>query len=386
MSLDFQQVRDQVKALGEHAPLREQKLRDLQKQAAGLLETHAKKLDELREKVGRAATANQTLRCALPFRDALNHHIALPAMPQQATIIAADGSQINPDRHAETEYCLVNVGSIRTHIGEKDAPEQTIKSDLFYDPDIYTDNGLLTEAQVALIRDMREREVLVTLAAGQPEPVLTFTDGPLELWSRDDAVLDSKNFARYLETLSALNIMGAATAGYVDKPGSGLLVSLLEVAALPEGKLGEAGKDHWLRGITDAGLLSGVLAPGERSAVFGIQSKTASRYQDALALHFFYLNVSMKDDFPWLVRVEVPGWVANHIGMLDSLHAVLVRQCQVAGNIPYPYLLHRAHEIAVVTRDEKEQLERMITQELYKNGVRPGWASAKGRMKQTQRR
>ncbi len=85
------------------------------------------------------------------------------------------------------------------------------------------------------------------------------------------------------------------------------------------------------------------------------------------------------------MRVEIPAWVAQNAAMLDILHGILVRQCQIAGNIPYPYLLHRAHEIAVVSRDEKEQLERMIAQELLKHGIKPGRQSAKGRFKDTQR-
>ncbi|MBI3158434.1 MAG: DNA double-strand break repair nuclease NurA [Chloroflexi bacterium] len=385
MSLDFQQVCEQVKKLGETAPARAQRLRALQEQASSLLADHAGNLDGLRDKVGRAATVSKNLRCAVPTGEPLNHAQPLPAAPAAATLIAADGSQINPDRQAETEYCLVNVGSILTHIGDTDAPATQIKSDLFYDPDIYTDNGLLTEAQVALIRDLRERQVLIQLAAGQPAPVLTLTDGPLELWSRDEAVLDSRKFDEYLEALSALQVMDSITAGYVDKPASALLVRLLEIALLDEGRMGDADKERPLRGVTDRGLLENILGPGERSAVFGIQSKTASKYKEGLALHFFYLNVSMKADAAWLVRVEIPAWVAQDAAMLDTLQAVLARQCQIAGTISYPYLLHRAHEIAVVTRDEKEQVERMIAQELLNNGVRPGRQSAKGRFKDTQR-
>lgn len=385
MSLDFQQVREQVKKLGESAPARAQRLRALQDQAAGLLREHAQNLEALGDKVSRAAAVSRNLRCATPTAEPLNHAQPLPAPPPAATLIAADGSQINPDRQAEIEYCLVNVGSILTHIGDTTAPATQIKSDLFYDPDIYTENGLLTEAQVALMRDLRERQVLIQLAAGQPAPVLTLTDGPLELWSRDEAVLDSKKFDEYLEALSALHVMDAITAGYVDKPASALLVHLLEIALLDEGRLGDADKERPLRGLTDRGLLAEVLGPGERSAVFGIQSKTAVKYKDHLALHFFYLNTSMNEKDSWLVRVEIPAWVAQDAAMLDTLHAVLVRQCQIAGTIPYPYLLHRAHEIAVVSRDEKEQLERMIAQELLKNGVKPGRQSAKGRFKDTQR-
>jgi hypothetical protein len=55
--------------------------------------------------------------------------------------------------------------------------------------------------------------------------------------------------------------------------------------------------------------------------------------------------------------------------MLDALHAVLVNQCRIMGNRPYPYSLHRAHEAALVTQEEKEQVTQMITLELRRRGI-----------------
>ena len=39
------------------------------------------------------------------------------------------------------------------------------------------------------------------------------------------------------------------------------------------------------------------------------------------------------------------------------------------GARPYPYLLHRAHETAVVKLEEKDQGTQMIAQELLSRGV-----------------
>ena len=119
-----------------------------------------------------------------------------------------------------------------------------------------------------------------------------------------------------------------------------------------------------MRRIADADLFLDLLPPGERSAIFGIQSRNAGKYTAELALHFFYLNVGRDADHPYPVRVEIPAWVAEHDQMLDDLHAVLVQQCQILGNRTYPYLLHRSHEVAVVTQDEKRQLENMIALEI----------------------
>jgi hypothetical protein len=67
---------------------------------------------------------------------------------------------------------------------------------------------------------------------------------------------------------------------------------------------------------------------------------------------------------PWPVRVEVPQWVAEDKAKLELLHAVLIEQCNMMGSKPYPYLLHRAHETAVVRREEKDQVEQLLAMEL----------------------
>ena len=64
--------------------------------------------------------------------------------------------------------------------------------------------------------------------------------------------------------------------------------------------------------------------------------------------------------------MEIPKWVADDKTKLDLLHGVLVEQCRVMGSRPYPYLLHRAHETAVVKPEEKQQIEQMLIMEMRK--------------------
>jgi hypothetical protein len=47
------------------------------------------------------------------------------------------------------------------------------------------------------------------------------------------------------------------------------------------------------------------------------------------------------------------------------------------GARPYPYLLHRSHEAAVVSLEEKEQVTEMISLELRKRGLPVGDPSNK---------
>ena len=76
-----------------------------------------------------------------------------------------------------------------------------------------------------------------------------------------------------------------------------------------------------------------------------------------------------RPDHPWITRTEIPAWVAEDAGMLNRLQAVLVNQSRMMGTRPYPYALHRAHEVAVVSLAEKEQLEQMVIAEMYRRGV-----------------
>jgi hypothetical protein len=47
------------------------------------------------------------------------------------------------------------------------------------------------------------------------------------------------------------------------------------------------------------------------------------------------------------------------------------------GARPYPYILHRAHEIAVVKFEEKQQVEQMLELELRRAGGELGSPSNK---------
>jgi hypothetical protein len=174
--------------------------------------------------------------------------------------------------------------------------------------------------------------------------------------------------------LSRLQSRGVVTAGYVDDPGADLVVRLLEITTMSEDQLKELQtlrKFHPLRGVDDVLLYGGIeqplIFPGHRSAIFRLQSSSQYLYTEALSLHFFYLNVG-STGHPWLVRVEIPQWVADDATKLDLLHAVLVEQCGIMGNKPFPYLLHRAHETAVVKYEERAQVEHMLMQELMRHG------------------
>ena len=210
---------------------------------------------------------------------------------------------------------------------------------------------------------------------------MALTDGPMELWGvkggdSEERADFQESLKLHLEALSRLEECSVVTGGYVDKPAANLVVRTLEIAMTPQDALAGIKEYHPLQGVTDRGIFSQVLGPGERSAVFAIQSQSAKSYQGSLKLHFFYLNAGFGER-PYVARVEIPGWVAENQDQVDSLHAVLVEQCRMLGTRPYPYLLHRAHETAVVKLPEKEQLTGMIAQEIRRRGLVVGGLSGK---------
>lgn len=380
MPLDFLAVKQQIEQIAAAAPAELARLRALRAKASELLEHNAEQQEALRAKVALAAAEDSWLRAALPTQEALTStHPLLPA-PETATLIAADGSQISPSRHEAVTYFLINLGAIVMLPGSGQAPETQTHSRLHFAE--YSASGTLTEEQVGLERDKAERVLLAALAAeAATQPVITLTDGPLELWggrSRDSEEQASfqQSLVDYLKALEALHEQGAITAGYVDKPRADLVVRALEIAMTEQDKLGQIRKLRPLRGVTDNDLFKDRLGPGERSALFAIQSHLAPKYAGPLGLHFFYLNVGRAEK-PWLARVELPAWVAEDRTLLDALHASLVAQCEALGGLRYPYALHRAHEIAVVIRAEKEQVTQMLLAELQAQGVEASGPSQK---------
>jgi hypothetical protein len=384
MALDFQQVYDKIKQIGAGARERQESLNKQRSHASELLSFYANRIDELQAKVERARQADPSLRCAIPLDGRLDASYPQPVSPTQATLthrvvtlIAADGSQINPDRHAAVLYSLINVGAIVIEPGSGKPPETFSFSDLKYGDELYTETGILNEDMVALGRDLAERKKLLDLAPNYPAPVIALTDGPVELWGGKNGTEEAyrTSLEKHLSILSQMQAKGVTIAGYVDKPGADLVVRLLEIAALPDDQLKDARQKHSLRGVTDRWLY-GFLPGGHRSAVFGLQSSSRAHYTGDLALHFFYLNVG-DEKHPSLVRVELPKWVADDAEELGLLHVVLLQQCSIMGARPYPYILHRAHEVAVVKLEEKRQVETMLEMELRRAGGEVGEESAK---------
>ena len=387
MPINFQQIYARIREIAAGADEQKRTLEEKRELARSLLSTYASELDYLKKKVEAATAVDSNIRCAAPMDEPLTATFAPPASVPDVTVIAADGSQINPDRHSSIQFSIINVGIIIMKLHSGQAPEICVETEMLYGDDLISNGNPISDGMVAMRRDISERIKLDEVSKGLPGQVVNLTDGTIELWGAkgDDPQAYADFVEKYLRVLTHLHARGVTTAGYVEKPTADLVVRLLEIATADQEQIQRLREYQPLRGVSDRWLYgereNPLLPPGHRSAVFALQSGSVKKYKGPLSLHFFYLNVGTLGH-PWPVRVEIPKWVAEDKKKLDLLHCVLIEQCNMMGSKPYPYLLHRAHETAVVRREEKDQVEQLLAMELRRVRAEVGDKSHKSSAKE----
>jgi hypothetical protein len=376
MPINFQQIRSAIFKFGQEAPAQAKLREENLEKALSLLDQYSQESEKLLDRIQLALFANPELRCALPTTENLNTPISVNFTDEPLILLAADGSQIIPDQHLAVQFGVINVGLMRMQPGT--TPTESIESDLLFAQDIFSEQGfLIGEELIALRRDHKERSHLLQAALEEQQTVLTLTDGPLELFREGRETAEYKNLlGDYLNILTEMAQHAVLTAGYVDKPRSDLLIRTLELTLLPEDQLSEAGRIRQLPGITDADLYGRVLQPQQRSTLLKLNSSSSKRFSGALAIHFFYLNIG-RPGRPQIARVEIPAWVLKHPANIDRIHQQLLDQCQIMGGKAYPYILHRAHEVAMVSYQERQHLLGLLQQTLLSQGLDPGDKSSK---------
>ncbi len=376
MTLDLASLTADVDAMSETLVQVDRARRSLLQVALERLNTHAEALDELKQRVQLTRDKNLHWRGSYPAGDEpLNNRTPCPTLPARVNVIANDGSQVPVDRHAAALYYAINIGYIVYAYGTDRRPDVDTRPSLhFRDDELLDDSGrLISNATVNARRTFREIQNLADLAVayGQFEPpIVVLSDGPLMWVQPGDTPQERRdNLIPYLEGFDRLRKAGAALGGYVDRPRSNGLMSLLHLASL---SLDEIDKEHLayneLLALSDARLFAELLAPGERSALLIRQSPTNRDYTDAgHEIWQFYLNVSDNPAQPLIARVETPVWVGQDPPQLDLLHAVIWQQCRVIGG--YPYVLARSHELALISNDERRDLEEMVVGALRRRGL-----------------
>lgn len=305
-------------------------------------------------------------RCALPVQEIPDGVFKAGEKITNSFILSADGSQIIPSAHDVVPLSLINTSLICLDTGSSSAPQITVRSEILKDASEGIEIALMSEDLINLKRDVSELRILAGWQAPIGREVIALRDGPLELFHEPRQGAEfSKAFQDYQVFLKELARRDFILAGYIDRSRATLLSNMLEIFAASRAEKHPAVS---LKGISDVMLMGVVLPPGRRSAIFELHSSSSEHYQGDLRIHFFYLNVSQTQQ-SYIVRVEIPDWVAQHPYKVNRLHAALLEQCRLMGSHPYPYLLHRAHEEAVVHFDEKERLQNTLAVELQKQGL-----------------
>jgi acylphosphatase len=364
MPINFQQIYARIREIAAGAEERNRTLEEKRDLARSLLSTYASELDYLKKKVEDATAIDSNIRCAVPLNEPLTATYPPPSPAADVTVLAADGSQINPDRHASIQFSIINVGIIIMKLHSGQAPEICVETEMLYGDDLISNGNPISDGMVAMRRDISERMKLDDVSKNIKGQVINLTDGTIELWGAkgDDPQAYADFVEKYESAMHARRVLQD-----MSKNQAPIWCRLLEIATADQEQIQRLREYQPLRGVSDRWLYgereNPLLPPGHRSAVFALQSGSVKRYKGPLALHFFYLNVGALGH-PWPVRVEIPQWVAEDKKKLELLHSVLIEQCNMMGSKPYPYLLHRAHETAVVRREEKDQVEQLLAMEL----------------------
>ncbi|MDP2965543.1 MAG: DNA double-strand break repair nuclease NurA [Pelolinea sp.] len=363
MPLNYLQLQPQIEQYSQRASLSRQELASKLQTALELLRDCGRRHSEIRSSLNEKITSRQRGdRCSLLVDEPADSAINSPDLSLNYILLTSDGSQIVPSTHDALSVALVNTSRLCYQPGSGLAPQVDVFTKFLTDENGQIEVGEVSEDLVSLKRDVEEMRVLAEWQNDSDLPVIALGDGPLELFHQPRSEADfTRAFELYQAALGVLHGKGSIAAGYTDRPRASLVVKMLEY-------MNEESQQTSLDGLEDLAVFSELLKPGQRSAVFALWSSSSQKYTGDLALHFFYLNVG-SEKFPWIARVEIPAWVAVDPQQVSLLQRALLDQCRLMGTRPYPYLLHRAHEEAVVHFDEKEQLIARLDIELQRRGL-----------------
>lgn len=379
MTLELSGLTEEVRTMGEELAARERQFANQVELARRWLAQYADQGERLRHPA-------RAIRAAVPTDEPLDAVHPLPAIPERFTVIAADGSQIQPDRHGAALYHLLNVGSLVYRHGSGEAPEARSEATLGYTEHALYENGRLVEGNLLDVRrDLAEITRLADLCVGEPSDppgpgerrfagcrTIALVDGTLVLWVLEER--SSEEWKRtkvmaYLDQLHRIRESGAAVAAFVSRPRRAEVTRLLHLASL-EGDANRASQEpNPLEHLPDRAVFE-ALPPGARSALFASPAPINHTYYHPAGhnVHFCYLNLAGEGHDPVIARVEVPAWVVEDPDRLALIHGAIVAQARITGD--YPYTLARADELAYISGRERETLEEMVITALLRAGVR----------------
>lgn len=364
MTLELSRLTQTIRQMGEVLARQEQDLDERLRQAREWLDEFAEAGEELRRAAAQAGVP-------IPTAEPLNAVFPLPALPPRFTVIGADGSQIQPDRHAAAAYYLINIGSLVYRHGSGEAPEARSIPDLRYlDEDLYERNRPVQGNLLDVRRDLAEITHLADLVEQEPAgPVLALVDGTLILWVLEDEAREvvRDKVAAYVAQLERIRARGRAVAAFASRPRRSEVGRLLHLARLGGDVERAREMPNPLERIPDR-LIFATLPPGSRSALFESGNAINREFYPAhQRVRFFYVNLAADEEEAVIARVEVPTWVATDADLLALTHGAVVAQSRIAGG--FPYVLARADELAYVSGPERSELAQMVETSLLAAGL-----------------
>jgi GNAT superfamily N-acetyltransferase len=313
-----------------------------------------------------------------------------PPPPDDHCVAAVDGSHIDIDRHLAARCFLINTGhSVLTYGSEPNAllgsePRLYARDDELVISDPGSEREQSVEGAVlGARRAVEEIRKLAEIVAALPKgtPTLALMDGSLLTVGlvaprNQDFVLRElveEGFAAALDELAELaSERPLAVASYISLPRHSEVVRALQATVCPygDGERYRCGRSNSGRepcegcvgGVLDREVFAQVLAPGQRSAVFGASSPTVERYYRGHEIGFFYVNVGEE-----VGRVELPAWVAEGERSLALAHSLVVDQCGRGRG--YPVALMEAHEQAAVAGSDRRYFVEVVERALREQGV-----------------
>lgn len=386
VALELNKLTGQVDAMGRVMAGRGADRAERAREARALLADRPEVSEELQSKIAAARQIDVWRRGAIPLGERLDERRQLVIGPHAHILISTDGSQIYPDRHSIAPYYLLNTGAIVLRVGSGQAPTVNSVPEIFFEQaDLYDEGGQIRTADyVSAQRNRRELQTLADLAEAERTalggdlsvPIVCLVDGPLLPWVRPDPANNealAEEIVFFAAQMARLRRAGAIPVGYVDRPGSAYVLRILELVplALEEITREKLRSGRYLQ-LADRQLFED-LAPNERTGLFEPNSEANDRYRAQSAgdrVAFAYMNVTRpaRGKGSAIARIEVPGWIVSEPARLDIAQAAIYADCEPTN---YPYVLARAHELAVVGQAEKTDLEQMLFQAMLRNGLLP---------------
>ncbi len=387
--LDFGELKRQIDRMAADA-------KDLQNDFFARIELALSEMErwknpwkELVERIRRSRTSWLIAGAAGPYGEVCS----LPNRPARVTVIAADGSQIFPDRHEVANCYLINIGYVVLHYGSGERAVMASEPTLYYkEEELYQEwegkRSTVTRELVGYRRNAMELGKVVALseeARAEGRTAVGLTDGTLILWMLEGKPpsVRSKILQETLEGLEILKSNRVPIAGYISDPGSADVLNGLRVGLCPENPP-DCDRCPWkaiegqeslnfgedpvtvpceaIEGVTDDILFARNLKTGERSGVFQSTSKILNEYGPH-RICFFYVHTGWE-----IGRVEIPQWVADDPELLDLVHAVVCDQATKGRG--YPVVLSESHERAVVRGVDRDIFFKFLKDSYVKNEVK----------------